>query len=214
MRATPSVATDVLQPVLNVVNSHPREVHGIVEGIIVAEDNHPNTNQFWTLWSLFADGTKQATWITRLDERYSTGAELISALFLGTSWKEEVRHWRSLQGHAHHLHALFEQLPTSAVVLDAYVRFLYHVGEQSLPESFIRITNRLLTGDAKEMLRKSNTVFMLEVLLQRYVYPKPLELKNNPELRDAVLALLDLLVEQGSSASFRMRDDFVTPLSK
>ncbi len=54
---------------------------------------------------------------------------------------------------------------------------------------------------------------MLEVLLQRYVYPKPLELKNNPELRDAVLALLDLLVEQGSSAAFRMRDDFVTPLS-
>jgi len=87
------------------------------------------------------------------------------------------------------------------------------VGEQSLPESFIRINNRLLAGDAKQMLRKCNTVFMLEVLLQRYVYPKPLELKNNPELRDAVLALLDLLVEQGSSAAFRMRDDFVTPLS-
>jgi hypothetical protein len=108
---------------------------------------------------------------------------------------------------------LFEQLPPSATALDAYVRFLYHVGEQSLPESFIRISKRLLAGDANQMLRKSNTVFMLEVLLQRYVYPKPLELKNKHELRDAVLTLLDLLVEQGSSAAFRMRDDFVTPVS-
>jgi hypothetical protein len=111
------------------------------------------------------------------------------------------------------LHELFEQLPPTATVLDSYLRFLYHIGEQSLPESFIRIANRLLVGDAKQMLRKSNTVFMLEVLLQRHVYPKPLELKKRHELRDAVLILLDLLVEQGSSAAFRMRDDFVTPAS-
>jgi len=62
-------------------------------------------------------------------------------------------------------------------------------------------------------LHKSNTRFMLEVILQRYVYPKPLELKQRPELRDSVLSLLDLLVELGSSASFKMRDDFVTPVS-
>ena len=63
------------------------------------------------------------------------------------------------------------------------------------------------------MLKKGDTAFMLEALLQRHVYAKPLELKQNQELRDAVLYLLDLLVENGSSASFRMRDDFVTPVS-
>ena len=213
MRASLDVADIVLQPILNAVNSHPTEVHDIVEGLVLVEDREPNTTQFWALWSLFADRARHATWISRLDDQYARGAELVSALFLGTWWKEEVRHWRSLEGHAHNLHLLFEQLPPSATALDAYVRFLYHVGEQSLPESFIRISKRLLAGDANQMLRKSNTVFMLEVLLQRYVYPKPLELKNKPELRDAVLTLLDLLVEQGSSAAFRMRDDFVTPVS-
>ncbi len=63
------------------------------------------------------------------------------------------------------------------------------------------------------MMGRANTVFLLEGLLQRYVYGRPLELKREPELRDAVLALLDLLVENGSSAAFRMRDDFVTPAS-
>jgi hypothetical protein len=213
LRADPNVSAVVLQPIVEAVDSHPREVHDIVEGMILAEDNEPNTNQFWILWSLFANRAKQATWISRLDERYTIGADLILALFLGTWWKEDVRHWRSLEGHADHLHVLFEELPTSGVVLEAYVRFLYHVGEQSLPQSFIRISKRVLAGEAKQILKSGNTVFMLEVLLQRYVYPKPLELKKNSELRDAVLTLLDLLVEQGSSAAFRMRDDFVTPIS-
>jgi hypothetical protein len=63
------------------------------------------------------------------------------------------------------------------------------------------------------MLKKTDTVFMLEVLLQRYVYGRPLELKRERPIRDAVLSLLDNLVENGSSAAFRMRDDFVTPAS-
>jgi hypothetical protein len=37
--------------------------------------------------------------------------------------------------------------------------------------------------------------------------------QRRSNLREAVLFLLDLLVENGSSATFRMRDDFVTPVS-
>jgi hypothetical protein len=138
----------------------------------------------------------------------------MSAVLLGTEWKEGVRHWHSLEGHADRVHSLFESLPPSVTVIEDYVRFLYHVGEHSLPESFIRVAARLKAGDPKRMLAKSNTVYMLEVLLQRYVYARPLELKRHKELREAVLYLLDQLVESGSSASFRMRDDFVTPISE
>ena len=115
-------------------------------------------------------------------------------------------------GHAHRVHALFKDLQPSSVVLDAYVRFLYHFGEQSLPGAFVHVANRLQAGDAHRMLSKTNTVFMLEVLLQRHVYGRPLELKRERPIRDAALVLLDVLVEQGSSAAFRMRDDFVTPV--
>ncbi|QTD31732.1 hypothetical protein [Pseudomonas fluorescens] len=38
-----------------------------------------------------------------------------------------------------------------------------------------------------------------------------LEFKRDPTLREAILYVLDVLVESGSSAAFRMRDDFVTP---
>ncbi|MFZ2541604.1 MAG: hypothetical protein WAW75_07490, partial [Gallionella sp.] len=59
----------------------------------------------------------------------------------------------------------------------------------------------------------TNTVFLLEVLLQRHVYGRPLELKREHGIRQSVLFLLDILVENGSSAAFRMRDDFVTPVA-
>ena len=108
---------------------------------------------------------------------------------------------------------MFEDLPSSSTVLDSYLRFLFHIGEQSLPEAFIGIAKCLHEGDPSQLIREDNSVFLLEVLLQRYVYGRPLELKRSPDLREAVLFLLDVLVENGSSAAFRMRDDFVTPLS-
>ncbi len=135
-----------------------------------------------------------------------------AAIFLGSWWKADVRHWRSLEGYAEHVDALFEDLPVSSAALGDYVRFLYHIGERSLPGAFIRIAERLQGKDPEPLLRNRNTVFMLEVLLQRQVYGKPLALKREPRLRSAVLYLLDMLVESGSSSAFRMRDDFVTPI--
>jgi hypothetical protein len=213
LRISATAATRILQPILDAVDRHPREVHWVILGLINAEDRQPNTSQFWSLWELFADRVRRAKWLESIDDEYGTGNEMISAIFLGSGWKEEVRHWRSLEGHAHHVHVLFENLPPSSTVLDDYLRFLYHSGEQSLPEAFIRIAKRLQEGTPQKMLRKGNTVFLLELLLQQYVYARPLELKRQRELREAVLFLLDLLVDHGSSAAFRMRDDFVTPVS-
>jgi hypothetical protein len=211
MRTTSTSAMEVLRPILDAIDRHPREIHSIVEGLTAIEDNWPNTPQYWFLWGVFADAVKGAKWVSRLNDEYSSGSEMLSAIFLTSWWKDNVRHWKSLEGYAHHVHALFEALPPSSIVLDDYVRFLYHIGEQSLPEAFVRVADSLKRGDAQAMLRRTNTVFLLEVLLQRHVYGRPLELKRDPNVREEVLFLLDILVENGSSAAFRMRDDFVTP---
>jgi hypothetical protein len=64
--------------------------------------------------------------------------------------------------------AFFSTMP-AAVVLNAFVRFLYRIGSQSLPAAFIRIERSRRAGDARQMLMKnSDTVFMLEVILQRH----------------------------------------------
>jgi hypothetical protein len=97
-------------------------------------------------------------------------------------------------------------------VIEDYLRFLYHVGERSLPDAFLRIAKRIVGNSSTRLLGGKNTVFILESLLRQYVYGRPLELKRNSELSDAILQLLDALVDAGSSAAFQMRDDFVTPI--
>ena len=212
LRTSPEDAQGVLAPLLAAVDRHSRELQSVMQGLTGLQDTDPNTPQYWFLWELIADAVKRAKWIARLDtDRHPDGTDLLSAVFLTLYWKDDVRHWRSLDGYAHHVHALFEALPATSIVLDDYARFLYHIGERSLPDAFVRVGNALRRGNTQKMLAKSNTVFMLEVLLQRYVYGRPLELKRDNRIRDAVLFILDCLVEAGSSAAFRMRDDFVTP---
>jgi hypothetical protein len=213
LRTSLAGATSILTPILDAVDRHPREVKSILHGLIIGEDRSPNTPQFWSLWGLFAARVRAAKWLAEIDEEHPCGGAMMSTTFLGISWKPNAQHWPSLEGNASHVDSLFDALPASSTVLDCYVQMLYHIGEQSLPDAFIRIANRIQQGNPTQMLKKSNTVYLIEVLLQRYVYAKPLALKSSKELRDAVLLLLDLLVENGSSAAFRMRDDFVTPVS-
>ena len=211
MRASDADADQVLRPILEAVDRHPREVHNVIQGLTSSEDSNPNTPHYWFLWNLFAERVKRAKWLAHLDREHPHGSEVLSTIFLTAWWKDNVRHWRSLEGYAHNVDALFDALPPVWIVLDNFVRFLYHIGERSMPAAFVRIANALRRGNHADMLRESNTVFMLEVLLQRHVYGRPLELKRDPALREAILYVLDVLVERGSPAAYRMRDDFVTP---
>ena len=203
----------ILQPILDAIDRHPREVSRILQGVITAECGLRQTGQFWAVWKLFASRICSASWLAHIDNEHPRGGDMMAAIFLTQYWKENVRHWRSLEGHSHHVHELFESLPPSSTILDNYVSFLYHIGEQSLPSSFERVANRLKAGNEQNMLKKGNTVFMLEILLSRYVYGRPIELKRDRGLRESILYLLDTLVENDSSSSYRMRDDFVTPIS-
>jgi hypothetical protein len=212
LRTSPEAAQQVLAPLLAAIDHHSRELQSVMQGLTGLQDTNPNTPQYWFLWGLIADAVKGARWVSRLDkDRHPDGTDLLSAVFLTLYWKDNVRHWRFLDGYAHLVHALFEALPPTSIVLDDYAQFLYHIGERSLPDAFVRVAAALQRGNAQKMLVKSNTVFTLEVLLQRYVYGRPLELKRDSRIRDVGLFILDCLVESGSSAAFRMRDDFVTP---
>lgn len=211
MRLADVDAVHVLQPILDAVERHPREIHSVVQGLTSSEDRNPNTKQYWFLWNLFAERLKHAKWLAQLEKEHPYGSEVLLTIFLTAYWKDDVRHWRSLEGYAHNVDSLFNALPPVSIVLDSYARFLYHIGERSMPAAFVNIANAIRLGNSADMLRESNTVFILESLLQRHVYSRPLELKRDPILREATLYVLDALVESGSSAAFRMRDDFVTP---
>jgi hypothetical protein len=214
LRTSPEAARYVLGPLVATIDRHSRELQHVMQGLTNVQDSNPNTPQYWLLWNVIADAVRRASWVSRLDgDRHRDGPELLAAVFLTLYWKDDVRHWRHLEGYADNVHALFESLPPVGVALDNYARFLYRIGQRSLPDAFMRIEAALRRGVPARMLGNSDTVFVLEVLLQRFVYGRPLEVKRDARMRNAILFILDCLIDTGSSAAFRMRDDFVTPVA-
>jgi hypothetical protein len=206
-------ARNVCGPLVQAVEQHSREVAGFIKNLVIAEDARSGESAFWDLWQAFADAIRGAGWVGRLDSRHASGKELVNGIFLGGGWNENVRHWHRLGDEGRRIDTLAEGFRGSATAFGAYCRYLHDIGERSLPRGFVILAESLQAGNAALMLSDQNTAFLLESLLRRYVYAEPLRLKSDPVVRNAVLALLDHLVEAGSSAAYRMRDDFVTPLS-
>lgn len=199
------------QPFLELVASEPREVADFVHDLIAGADGTAD-DSFWPLWQRFADATVAAPWVERLLREQPYEKSLIQRLFLLTYWKEGIQDWDRLDGEVHRVHSLAECLPPAAVCVEAYARFLYTIGQQSLPDAFMVVDGVVARGHGAALVSEPETAFYLESLLGRFVYGQPHRLKVDHRLRDAVLRLLDLLVVAGSSAAYRMRDDFVTPI--
>jgi hypothetical protein len=162
LQAKPESLSTLLNPMLDAIDRHPRQVSWIIQGLMEREDRCKNPSSFWPVWSQFAARIRHAAWLEHLDDEHAAGAGVMSAIFFGLQWKDNVRHWESLEGYSDSVHSLFDDLPASSAVLENYVRFLYHIGELSLPAAFIRIAKRLGDGNSGLLLGRSNTRFMLE----------------------------------------------------
>ena len=210
----PDAATYCCGPFLDAVEDHPSEVATFVDLLIAQEDcSSSDKSSFWHVWQAFADRVLDTRWVSSSGSDYSAGSDLVDKLLFRVGWKEGIRRWHRLDGHEHRVDGFTTNLPVATPVLAAYASYLYTIGEGTLPRAFVVVANQIETGDPNELLGDGNTVFCLESLLRRYVYGQPLLLRTEPNLRKAVLAILDHLVDAGSSAAYRMRDDFVTPLS-
>lgn len=203
----------VCRPFIAAVANHPGEVKDFVRDFVLEADRRREKDPFWAVWQAFANAIGAAPWIDQLDSHYCSGKGLVGFIFLENYWKENIRHWYRLEGQGHRVDELAVRFRGSAAVFNTYCRFLHDIGEKSLPKGFVFLSDSLAAGDPTVMLADQNTVFLLESLLRRHGYSEPHRLKSDPAVRTAVLALLDYLVEAGSSAAYRIRDDFVTPLS-
>lgn len=205
-------ATRICGPLVSLAAKCPKETAEFVKQLIIQEDVVGSGVVFWTLWQNFADRTLQAPWAASLDDRHSDHILLIDALFLAVSWNEGVRHWQRLTGNEARLNRLFEALPPTAPLLVAYSRYLFKVGEKSLPEALILVSNKLRQAGANSSMLNSDAQFYLESIMRRWVLSQPGRLKEKTVLKEAILHVLDELVEAGSSIAYRLRDDFVTPV--
>lgn len=204
-----SLAIDYCKIIANHCESSPEKVADFLESLMIKEDEATGPTNFWHVWKVYASKTLACSWIDDLDYEHLEGRKLVSKLFLSTQWKENLRSWARLEYASNEIDEFYLSLPKSDFAIECYVKFLHDIGEKFLPEGYKHLANRIERGTKLN----ANSIWYLEKLLSREIFSNPRNLKKDPDVQDAIIYILDYLVNQGSSSAYRMRDDFVTPLA-
>jgi hypothetical protein len=202
----------VCDPLIQSTEQIPDKVAQLIDEFLCEADRGQNRDTFWAVWEAISEKMLKCRWLSHLPDEHSWGENLTRALYLGAPWKEGVRDWTPLGDNWQKLDALFTVLPICVVTLEAYCRYLYYVGEISLPHAFQLIREALKSDEDLRLLGSSNISYYLDSLLRRFVYGKPTLVKRNKGVRESTLFLLDAMVENGSSSAYLIREDLVTPL--
>ena len=207
----PCTMLNYCRPFLNMVDARPDRVASFIGSLTTHMDGSSAGRPFWDVWQAFADRIIKAQWTPDTVSVDSKGAELVRRMMFGTGWLEGPRRWEYLAGHEERVSGFVGRLPPTPHVLASFAQYLYVSGAGSNPVQLKAVAGRLRAGDPARLLGNEDTVYCLAYVLQRYVYGRPAMLKTDPTLREATLLVLDRLVDAGSSAAYRMRDDFATP---
>jgi hypothetical protein len=120
---------------------------------------------------------------------------------------------KPLRGHEKDVRDFFNLTGTAPPICRSFIRLLDGVGAFLLPDALNWLAEQVRKGDPSCMIGDRNSLFSLARILTPLVFSQTETLRKNPALRDAALLILDVMVEQGSSAAFRMRDFLITPVA-
>lgn len=193
-------------PFLDVVDEHPEKLAWFIVTLVRLGISAPAESSFWDIWRAFAGRIADAPW-SDIHVHNTPSVNLVYRMLFNIGWRDNPVRLPLLIGHEDDVNRFVTRLPAAPPVLTIFVRYLYSVGESALPEALTVVADRLQAGSALDR----SAVSHLEPILQRHVYGQPESLKADPVLREATLAILDRLVDAGSPAAYKMRDDFTTP---
>lgn len=202
-------AQSIAEGIAAAVATEPDDVGMFFWDLVIEADTLPGVaERFWNLWEIFAK-TVTSLPVEKLRHRRE---RIIRKLFLDLEGSSDEEEWPLIKGREKELVGFYSALPPTALATTFFLRYLRRYGKSALPAAFVALA-RKLSEDASDDHLNDNNVFLLEQVLSARIFATPLELKKSPEIRNAVLTILDALVNAGSAAAYIMRDDFATPIS-
>jgi hypothetical protein len=207
LQLPPAEAQALTAPIRAAMGQASREAAEFLRSVILAQDGHEPHDTFMALWRSFA-GAFEAAQAKRSHE----DTELLRPLFFNIRWKPGVREWAPLKGHEHEVGAFFQRLRPSEELIEAFSEFLGTVGRILVPDVLPALAAKLADGVGDFPLT-DHAIDWLEAILSSLIYGGAARIRAEKSLREGTLIILDTMIEGGSAAAYRMRDDFLTPLA-
>lgn len=198
----------LLEPIFGACSQFLENAAEVVKWLILRQHDHVPAQTLWRLWQRFADDFVVSVDPKSVDREHSSAGKMIIELFLGRDWKG-VHDWRPLHGETGRVAGFFRRFPATEKGLECYSYYLAHLGTPALPDALADVGDKI--SEASAAILNEDAVFYLEEILTRLIYGGNSKIRSNGALRGKVIVILDALVAQGSSAAYKMRDDFLTP---
>lgn len=215
VRCDRAVSLKLWKPLTGVIDDHGRKVAEVFKWLIYAEDIAKAGEAFWAIWENTADGLlRTPNYQQRLRTEHDGLINLGSALLLDdVYWNKDAKDWPPLHGHEREIERFFMIVGATPKLCKSFVRILDSVGNSLLPKALWWLDDRLQAGEPSQMIGDRNTLFSLARILSPLVFGQTEVLRQSPDMRDATIRILDAMVQQGSSAAYRMREFLITPIS-
>lgn len=199
--------TAILSPL---TETEPTELGDLFVQVMCAAEELNRAPALWRIWAALAERLNAVAWPVDGTSRRRDLDDLVRKLFLNIEWREDLREWSLLGDRYRLIDGLYAALPPDTVILEAYLHYLLHVGLKSLPEAFALIDQKWGAPIEQALQSSERARIRLDQVMSRAMFEDYRKLQQ-PAVRQAVLRLLDALVQAGSSSAFLLREDFVTP---
>lgn len=207
----PADALRMLEPLFVAAPQFPEKASSVVTWLIIHQGDRAPAPTMWSIWQRFADDFAAGVSSKKVDEEHSDEAKMLRELFLGVNWAEQ-RDWLPLQSETHRLRSFFQSLPPMEQGFDCYAYYLAKAGTPTLPDALVELADKLEEATGRAILNE-NAIFYLEEILTRLIYGGNSRIRSEVALQQATLTILEALVEAGSSLAYKLRDDFLTPVT-
>ncbi|MBO6585324.1 MAG: NACHT domain-containing protein [Gracilimonas sp.] len=170
-----------------------------LEDIIHAQ-TEINSSQFWKFWEKLEKKLR-----TKKEER------ILKHLFLSSRWwPSNQQDWEPLAGKKLYYKQLTNEFGVYA--FDSVLKLLSGIGTAKLLPDGINWIKQIFESkaDLKSFTEESDRFYYLEKLIEAANKMYQTQIKNDQDLRVSFLFILDLLIENGSSKAYNIRERFIS----
>ena len=177
----------------------------LFDELILYEDRVQRVDQFWSVWGLFYEKMVEMS----NGQRRSSDGLIHSYLFAWPYWSDTAKSWHTLRRSDDAFFSrVVEEFGNSKAVLYSLAKMLNEVGHDHLEEGVSWLA-RCIEKAGHEPELETNTLYYLEIIARRLRRQSRHVIKTNVSFRQKVLVILNFLVNKGSVAGYRLREDLL-----
>lgn len=180
----------------------------IFQEFVSAEDKLDKYDAFWDIWGLFYPCIVA---LCQPQAYFHSSSTVHNYLLAWPWWKKDAREWHSLKEREKgFFQRVARDIGSHPAVFYSLVKLLNEIGTPFVADGIFWLSALIekAPGLAAAEL-ETNTVYYLENLVRSYVLRNRHKVRTTPQIRAAVLVILNFLLEKGSVTAYLIREDIL-----